>query len=524
MSKLLLSSHFQSGWEKRLLFPEKGLHRVWYGPAAFEVTRTPEETVVTTPPVVVTKAKVTLADHLDLKSLPLATTPGGRAFAMKALHPADSEIKVARGPGSMVPTVAICNDSLFTIPWPENCNAAEIVQWANPICPCWVNFYDPTSEDPSLPAEVWFYGNSTFGGGWAKNPAWNSVFGPSASFTERYESYRINAQSLTCQVIAPAVADQGTITSAQYVTRPKTISPSDFARTGSGDDRHVVYTAPSDVWLYDAKPNKASLLLGTSAYSSKAVDGVYQPLKLNKFKFKASADKFYPLTDNGEASIDGGAEGLSTTCRWPLYFPGLEYNYISLFAIPKPTCDTLGVTWIEGTAGHPQVSLRIRFRQVMEAVPVIGTPWAAMAEAPLPPDDLCFRMISEIGGRMKDAYPSSYNDFGKLKDIITTIGHKVVKYVNPALDLLSVVPGVGNVVSGIRTGANIGRAVGELFQPLEARYQKKVKPRRRRNKAKKQQQAALPSQSNQLVVREPGGKKKVITANYKIVNGELVRI
>lgn len=71
----------------------------------------------TLPPPVSPAAVVSnLRQHLALDSLPLATTAGGRAFAIKALHPSDAEISAARAPCGSMPTALFYVDQTFDVP------------------------------------------------------------------------------------------------------------------------------------------------------------------------------------------------------------------------------------------------------------------------------------------------------------------------------------------------------------------------------------------------------------------------
>lgn len=401
-----------------------------------------------------TTTKVTLADHLDLANLPLATTPGGRNFALKALHPAESTIKSSRAPGAIVPTVAIACDMVDTIPFPPGAVGAVIQQWPHLTHPMSVTFIDATQTQ--IGYYVWQ--NAAIGGGAhpAVNPAnWAAIADWSREVDQTIQGYRITSQSITTDVIAPSVANQGTIVSAQFEMRPATRQLSFW----DADNGNINYKNVVDLWCYNKPPESSQLLMGTSAYTSQATSGFYQPLKLSRFKFVNMNDTMLAVSD---AVNDRLSQILSVKSpTFPVNLGGFSMAAADA-PLVKPSSYGVGMTYIEGTAGNPQVSLRIRFRQVAEIIPMLGGVYAPLAEAPLPPDELAFKMVAEIGARMKDAYPASYNDMGTLINAIKKIGKSVLKYADPVLDMVSLVPGAGTIAGGAKMALNLGKGIATL--------------------------------------------------------------
>jgi hypothetical protein len=422
---------------------------------------------------------------MDLRNLPLAATPAGKAFAIKCLHPADHEIKTVRGPGGRVPSVGIASDMVETIAWPAGATYARIVQLANPAYPLFVDFRD--AADANVKWYAW--ANAALGGpGVQENPTTPAKYAWMQGIANRIVAHRVMAQSVTCDVIAPAVANQGTIVSAQMSLPPQTVNFSSGNYDGSWALTGVNHVCDGYIYPWPP-PTSAQLLMGTSAYTSRAVDGFYQPLKLDRFKFINTYDNFLPL--NGVPDQVGTPNVSTGMGQWPYYLPGNVYNMASA-SFPKPSSNIVGITFIEGTAGNPSVSLRLRCRQVLEIVPKIGSTMAPLAEAPFPPDELAYKMVVEIGARMKDAYPASYNSLGKLRETIAKIGKAVLKYADPVLDVMSVIPGVGSVASGLKVASKVGKSImagidkldgtGEVRKPLPAPRQQA--PRQAQSRAR----------------------------------------
>lgn len=413
-------------------------------------------------PTVVTKTKVSLADHLDLRNLPLATTPAGKNFAIKALHPADPEIKAARSPGGCFPSVGLSYDSIETIPFPATAVSAMFIQHPNCMIPACLVFLNSSGNY----VDHYLWANNAFGGAGLMHAPANMTAALASFHTSNFygqvDSYKVLSQSITCDVIAPAVSDQGTIVAAQIFDKPRTIQ----ACSMSSD--HTKFTdLVADCWIYERTPDLSALLMGTSAYTSKAREGFYQPLKVDKFKWVSVRDSVWygKLAETyNNLCVVNTSSGWS---NYPIYTNDSPFD-VDCKALVKPSANVVGLAYIEGTAGNPSVSLRVRVRQVTEIIPTSGSIYAPLTEAPYPPDELSLKMVREIQARMKDGYPASYNDLGKLKNIISSIGSSVMKYAEPALDALTVVPGIGTAAKIASTGLKVAKALAPKKKPAAA--------------------------------------------------------
>lgn len=427
---------------------------------------------------------------MDLRNLPLATTPAGKNFAIKTLHPADSEIKIARAPGGLLPSVGISADMVDTLPFPAGSTSCYIVQTANIWTPLSVVFTNAAGQY----VDHYIWTNSALGGpGLLHAPTtWAALTAGSVALFDKVTKFRVLSQSVTCDVIAPAVSDQGTIVSSQFDSSPKTISPATWVYGSS----NYTISGGADIWQYLDPPVSNALLMATSAYTSKAREGFYQPLKLDKFKWVDIFDTYFQsgsvhTPETWNTTMNGAHS------NFPVY-----YNAIPMApndaSLPKPSSNVVGMSWIEGV-NSTNVSLRIRARQCIEVIPIPGGMYAPLAEAPYPPDELCFKMVREIGARMKDAYPASWNAQGTLKDAILKIGNGVLKFADPILDAVSMVPGVGSIAGGLKVAKGIAGAVKAVTQAQPRQRQPaatKTRPRRR----SRRQNASPPSKPKPRVV------------------------
>lgn len=395
-----------------------------------------------------------LAEHLDLRNMPLATTPGGRAFVLKALHPSDHEIKTTRVPGGNTLSVAVCSDQVQTINI-VNANAnVEINVIPNPVVPATMTVDDGGSTTNYAVL------NAAFGGSLVHDPKADDIKSVVAKWSESVERYRITSQSVTVELIAPSLSDQGTITAAQYHVPPRTANPSKELVQSI----NVMNITP-DVYLYEKPVLNTQLILGTQAYTSRAREGVYMPLKLTTFKWKDANDPFIPYSTNREMgyAIQSNFQ-VSEASGWPFLWTNATATASSdLAAIPKCCGSNFGFINFRGMAAN--IAIRIRVRQVIEVACRPSSMYAPLVEVALPPDEMALRMYHEISAKMADGYPASYNDLGKLKNIIMGLGKKLAPYVDPALSLLSGIPGpVGAIASGVKTVLPVAKTVVSAFK------------------------------------------------------------
>lgn len=401
-----------------------------------------------------TTSGVTLADKLRLKDLPLATTPGGKNFVLKALHPSEHTIKSARVPGGNELSVALCSDQVYTFPITHANSGMDILLTPNVIIPASCKLW--SDGDPEKHYNMY---NAAFGGTVVENPNSGPASAMIFQLSGLIRQYRITAQSVTVELIAPTLTDQGTITAFQGVNPPLTGNLSTFVVDGSNPI--TAARVGQDILVYPELPDSSSGILGSSAYTSKARDGCYMPLKLQKFKWYNFSDRAIFMSWPGVDPVSDIPYALN--CTNALDYPYYEARgnlvaWKGLPSMPKLCGDTYGKIVVAGLAAG--VSLRIRVRQVIEIVVPPGTTYAPLVEVSLPPDELALRMYKEISARMMDAYPASYNDLGKLFSTIKGMAQKILPFVDPLLEVISKMPGyvgdLGEIGKGVATLAKEG--------------------------------------------------------------------
>lgn len=391
-----------------------------------------------TPGVVLTSSGVSLADKLKLNELPLAATPGGKVFCLKALHPSEHTIKSARVPGGNINSVALCCDMVETFKVTTAGSVVSINVVPSIFVPASVVIQNGDTRTYGN-----FY-NAAFGGRYIAQPNARSAISVLEQMLKNISMYRITSQSVTCELIAPALSDQGTITASQFANPPRTLN-----NGSAGTETQAAIDPLPDVYIYQDPPDPSAQILGTSAYTAKCRDGVYMPLKINSFKWRNMNDRV--LIENIPAedmySLNPIADiSLNETLTYPYYESRSTYaHWDNTYPHPKLCGDNIGLISFAGMAAN--VAIRVRVRQVVEIAVRPSTLYAPLVETALPPDETSLRMYYEISSRMADGYPASYNDLGKLTNIIMGLGKKILPYVEPALDVVSKLPGPAGTVA-----------------------------------------------------------------------------
>lgn len=274
------------------------------------------------------------------------------------------------------------------------------------------------------------------------------------SFVAACEQYCITSQSVTVELVAPAVSDQGTITAVQMPFKHRTNMAVTQALWGSAPSTcYALQNSMYPSWpivTHDPVPNENQVLSSTRAYTSVAKQGVYVPLRLGSFKMRnvnndlALMDVTMELSDTNPDVAEADAGRLD---YWAYnYMPPLDNFCSSTINIGEATPQNyqmylptygsnVGIVYINGCSSL--ASLRIRIRQTLEMKVRPGTTYASLAEAPIPPDELALKMYREVAARMKDAYPASYNDWAKLKEVIKRTAKTLLPAVDPLVAFLT---------------------------------------------------------------------------------------
>lgn len=356
---------------------------------------------------------------------------------MKALHPSDHEIKSARVPGGVDNSCSVCMDQVYTLPTEGRDILIKVVP--NALFPAHAMRFDSADYPGQLQTAIFpnqaLLGSTIEGvGEWSTvgNNGWDHTNELLAARTVKnaFERYRITSQSVTAELIAPALADQGTVTSfqmdsgyfkvpyvvLQYATAQSLggtdqIAAQTYVIPNQSDTSYVLVPQAMNANFRDPIPNPARALTSTRAYTAKAKDGAYLPLRLHNFKWhdanervaqdtsiapKSAIDYTVPWYGDEQPSdlIADSYLHVTDTAGFkhsvlvspgnsaPMASPTLKYSDAQMNGVFPTAKGNFGYIYFKGLA--PTASIRIRVRQTLELIVDTSSTFASMVNLPPP--------------------------------------------------------------------------------------------------------------------------------------------
>lgn len=376
-----------------------------------------------------------------MASLPLANTEEGKRFVVKALHPADHELKTQQVPKGTNNTVCVTLDEAFDIA-PQG-HLVRLITYPHPIAPVVVEV--DTANDGTFSTRRVFV--STAWGGNNTGLVNQMAMSPITALSTSVEAGRITHQSVTCELVAPALANQGRVASAQYTLYSQR-AYANTTFTGAGNSILGGGTLVKMYYVYDKPPEYESLLAGHRAFTSQATSGAYVPLRLtDEFGWHATNDICGGLfVGKGSDNPPFNPNDLCNVVARDLIPNGIS---ASTGYFPMMWGTTASVTYFSGL--DVNANIHVRIRQGTECRTRPGTVLAGLSQVPPLADPLALKMYDEIAGRMEDAYPASYNDWATLKKKIASIGRAVLPFAEPLVAAATSALPMGGVISPIAT-------------------------------------------------------------------------
>lgn len=378
----------------------------------------------------------------------MATTQAGKEFVQKALHPSDASLKATNVPGGNIPVVSMSMDHVVDLP--SGYTSFVMNQVANPVCPfagrC-------TSQDGSV---LYRLLNPSFGGS-LETLGTTKYDEVSRAFATVVQAYRVTSQSMTLEVITPMTASQGTITVGQFrmVSQTVPLLTDEPLNEGGGIVKGRLAAPLPGIRYYGELENvlpppiQSVISLGSSAYTARAVEGAYVPLKLDSFGWVSTVNSNFLAEAVADVPVHPAAcPNFPSYTGFPYHLPSEALRTNPLYSI-ETSSQVASVLYLNAISN--EAAVRVRVRQTIECIVYPGTTLSSHSQLPPPPDAHALAMYYEVSSRMADAYPASMNHGGGLLKIVKDVGAKVLKYVDPALSVLSAVPGtVGTVAKGAK--------------------------------------------------------------------------
>jgi hypothetical protein len=350
----------------------------------------------------------------------IGSTPEGRAWALKALHPAAPELSLAGIPSKESNPIVLQN---YAQSVQINPPTGSVGSWgfdaifpAHPVFQGAVSIADASAAHTNFVSIV----NPQLGNG--INAAVNGLI-------TSCEQYRMAYFGITGYHDSSAVANEGTLAVAQYAQCSSYLSLT--GATGT-------VTALGEEWP-DLPRTFTQLQSMPNAYLSNAREGFYAPLKLSEeaFRWKASNDMVTHLTTTwSQAQPVAGGSGVpgisSSQPTWTAVVPstngqsfpyGLTSTTLSgaTFAGPAQAvhrrCDS-NVVHISARNLDLTASFTFYLRMGLEMRVLPASSLSSLQRFPPSQDLQAMEAFFAVSRELKDGYPSDYNDLGKiLKDI-----------------------------------------------------------------------------------------------------------
>lgn len=393
----------------------------------------------------------------------MGSTPNGKDWCLKALHPSDPLTTVTGIPDeSAIPTVFMNYQSTYTI-------ATE-----DPNAPTWG--FDFTL----MPHPVQFAAYKTMN--WALGaPSTRALLNTQltgvdhatkfANFRSTATRWRLAYMSVTLQQDAPALADQGTVAACQTAFSPQCHTASLVDAAGFTIAlRPMICFETSDTPAFDKCQSMPS------AYYTKSKEGCYMPLKLTRTCQEWSSDKTTVLTLPQPQTWEVGTIGVpkvSYLTSWP--FAGLRTVGIDDVTktitgdVTSDLCnDGVGHICVTNLAQTTKFTAFIRAGYEIQVIPgSMLTPQQKLSPAH---DEIALDNYYKISREMKDAYPADYNDLGKIWGVISSIAKSVSPFLSKAPGIPGLIGAALHVGSGL--GDQIAGMLGKKGRPISGQVKR----------------------------------------------------
>lgn len=401
-----------------------------------------------------------LSTLLESKGVNFGTTPEGKEWCIKALHPADSRFTSRGIPDrSCARTFTYDYEMEFVLS-----NPRSLIKDYN--CDSW------GVDCQLLPHPIVFMsGFYTDQDEWLRRsgaPARFEVFNPHIisgshdhaqnylKFSEHVEKWRLMYSSVTITLVCNDTSNQGTMSVCQRPLCPLSFNASGTKR-GTAEGVDTIVLLPK-ILCYPGKVNTVSgehpqygrIANMPNMFTGAAKDGAYIPLKLDETMEKwtsRSDDCSWAFRPDGDAICPIlGAEPKLLDAESP--FPTLNAAYFSsatgrgmIGSITTPLC-TANVADIGIKGLSPSASIRMIFRCGYEFQCSPGSPFVPLLKPAPNYDRQAIDSYYAVTRELKDAYPASFNELSKLWGPILSAVREIVPVVSPFLG------GLGKVIFG----------------------------------------------------------------------------
>jgi len=365
-----------------------------------------------------------LRDRFTLQDPYLGRTTDGAQWAMKALHPACNTAAITGIPDRTGVPVAVTEfKSSYTIQNTVNALNFDAVLTFLPS-PQLFGTSSMTQAGVQILGDYFVNTQLSGAGLTEKRQFWH----------QQVATARLAYYGITISYDCATLTDNGTLTAGQ--TMPCWVL--------------VSSTNPATQAYSGIAITYGNLINMPLAVQYRARDGAYMPVKLT--------NPALPFIDQSNDFAYGG---------WYPVGQGLPNNFLMSQLLDGQMAS---VAFRNVSAS---TMLRVTVRMGLEVTPTPGSSYSSfMHPSPLP-DSLALDAYYTISAHMNDAYPDEFNDWNKLKQVVSKIG----RFLLPALGLAGdvIAPGLGTAVTHT---LNLGaRGINAIVEDTGKRKQRKLNQR-----------------------------------------------
>lgn len=429
----------------------------------------------------------------------LGNTVSGAAWALKALHPAAKIQEELRGipDADAYPCVVMEYEQVSTIGPPDATTwSADVYAIPHPVHP--MSFKTDAGPARSIGGAV----NATLLSGST------SYSDYTLKFTELCHSYRMLYHSLTIDLDASGLNNNGTVVAAQF---PMAVQKQNCSTT-------TVDTLRTEAHLIDAswRQNQPGKLISQlpGSFSGLATDGVYLPLKLDPTAPWVNTHEMQLVIESQNQSSNTYDRASGRTISNVIFASGDAFPFFSSAASDPPISPLIpaygGPAVVSGDVViplqqknmgaisfynlSPSAKLTVTMRWGVEMrVPPVSTLAPAMQPSSMV-DTLALEAYSDLAASLPWAYPSSYNARGQLLGMIAGAWNRMRPIIGSALSMAPhpAAKIAGNVISSLPSferPSGSSAASQKKTVNVTPSVSQKPKQRRRRRRAGPQSQA-----------------------------------
>lgn len=276
-------------------------------------------------------------------------------------------------------------------------------------------------------------------------------------FTHMVERYRLSYMGVTAYHDASAVDNNGLLACAQFMETNTYVSQNGVVSS----QQAPCFTRVAEVWP-DVPRTFEQLQQLPNAYLGPARDGCYAPYRLSRTcqTWQSGSDAVTHVSNALGKNLDGYSwTAIPDTPAAPDYPYGLVGpSKAGTELVHKRADDGVIHISIRNIAANASFTLYIRSGWEYQVLP--GTTLAPFAKVSPMYDPTALTTYYRISRELKDAYPASYNDLGKLLGIIGNVAKNVIGTLFPAARIPLMAASAARGLLASRTSGQTPRGTG----------------------------------------------------------------